>query len=59
MALHHAAGSDLHEGARALLVDKDNRPNYKLKTLHDVTEKDVERFFKPLANGDELTFEQR
>lgn len=59
MALHHAAGSDLHEGARALLVDKDNKPNYNLKTLHDVTEKDVERFFKPLANGDELTFEPR
>lgn len=59
MALHHTAGSDLHEGARALLVDKDNKPNFNPNTLHEVTKEHVERFFKPLPNGDELTFEKR
>jgi 3-hydroxyisobutyryl-CoA hydrolase len=59
MACHHAAGSDLHEGVRALLIDKDNKPNYKPSTLHDVEEEHIERFMKPLPNGDELSFEER
>lgn len=59
MAIHHVAKSDFHEGVRALLIDRDNKPNFEPKTLHEVTEEQVERFFKPLPDGDELTFEQR
>lgn len=59
LAIHHAMGSDLKEGVRALLVEKDLKPKWNPKTLHDVTEAHVERFFKPLPDGDELTFETR
>lgn len=59
MALHHVAGSDIYEGVRALLIDKDNKPKFDPKTLHEVTDEHVERFFKPLPDGDELTFEER
>lgn len=59
MAIHHVAGSDIYEGVRALLIDKDNKPKFNPPTLHEVTEEHVERFFKPLPDGDELTFEKR
>jgi 3-hydroxyisobutyryl-CoA hydrolase len=59
MAIHHVAESDIYEGVRALLIDKDNKPNYKPKTLHEVTEDHVAKFFQSIPDGDELTFEQR
>ncbi|MFJ8593404.1 enoyl-CoA hydratase/isomerase family protein [Streptomyces sp. NPDC093598] len=40
---------DLVEGIRAQVVDKDRRPRWSPKTLADVTDADVERFFTPLG----------
>eukprot|EP00898_Chlorokybus_atmophyticus_P005146 jgi/Chlat1/5632/Chrsp369S05385 len=41
--------SDFQEGIRALLIDKDNNPQWKYKTLREVPEEIVERFFRPLS----------
>ncbi|MGW6543470.1 enoyl-CoA hydratase/isomerase family protein [Streptomyces massasporeus] len=40
---------DLVEGIRAQVVDKDRRPSWSPKTLGEVTDADVERFFTPLG----------
>ncbi|MFF7871208.1 enoyl-CoA hydratase/isomerase family protein [Streptomyces qaidamensis] len=40
---------DLVEGIRARVVDKDRRPRWSPKTLDEVTDSDVERFFTPLG----------
>lgn len=59
LVIHHVIDSDLKEGVRAVLIDKDQKPKWNPKTLHDVTDKHVLRFFKPSPDGDELTFEKR
>jgi enoyl-CoA hydratase len=38
-------GSDFYEGVRAVIVDKDNKPRWRLATLADVSEAEVERHF--------------
>ncbi|MCK8438907.1 enoyl-CoA hydratase/isomerase family protein [Streptomyces sp. D2-8] len=43
---------DLVEGIRAQVVDKDRRPRWSPKTLAEVTDADVERFFTPLGEGE-------
>ncbi len=50
------AGDDFYEGIRAVLIDKDNAPKWNPATLAGISAADVERFFAPLADGDELTF---
>ncbi|MCX3289767.1 enoyl-CoA hydratase/isomerase family protein [Streptomyces sp. NEAU-H22] len=40
---------DLVEGIRAQVVDKDRRPRWSPRTLGEVTDADVERFFLPLG----------
>lgn len=37
---------DFFEGVRSVLVDKDHNPNYKYKTLEDVSDELVESFFE-------------
>lgn len=58
LTFHHANGSDLKEGVRAVLLDKDLKPKWSRKSIYDVTEADVERFFKPIPESYELTFEE-
>lgn len=41
--------SDFCEGIRAVLVDKDNKPNWQPSRLEDVTRARVESFFAPLG----------
>ncbi|MEU0110951.1 enoyl-CoA hydratase/isomerase family protein [Streptomyces sp. NPDC006251] len=43
---------DLVEGIRAQVVDKDRRPRWSPKTLTEVTDADVERFFTPPGRPD-------
>lgn len=57
LALNHKTGGDLKEGVRALLIDKDLRPNWTRKSVYDVTDEDVESFFQPVLKQYELTFE--
>jgi enoyl-CoA hydratase len=49
------AGKDFYEGIRALLVDKDNRPQWSPPELAAVTPALVESHFRPLGARD-LTF---
>lgn len=37
--------NDFYEGVRAVLIDKDKRPNYQYKTLADVSDAFVQSFF--------------
>lgn len=39
---------DLNEGVRALLIDKDKKPDWLFKSVSDVTPEALEQFFKPL-----------
>ena len=49
MSQHFALGHDFPEGVRALLVDKDNAPNWRPARLEDVTDELVARHFEPVA----------
>jgi enoyl-CoA hydratase len=46
---------DFQEGVRAVVVDKDNAPDWSPSTLADVTETLLDDFFGPLAPGEEWT----
>lgn len=50
------ADHDFFEGIRALIVDKDNRPDWQPSTPAGVTPERVESYFLPAAAGD-LTFD--
>ncbi len=47
---------DVLEGTRALIVDKDRKPDWKIKRLEDVTQDAVSSMLAPLGN-DELNVE--
>lgn len=44
-----------HEGVRAVLIDRDNEPDWKPGSLSEVTPQILDSFFEPLGE-DELTF---
>jgi enoyl-CoA hydratase len=46
------AGHDFREGVRALIIDKDGRPEWRPKRLEDVSTADIEAYFRPLPDGD-------
>lgn len=58
LVVNHSEGNDLKEGVRAVLIDKDFKPKWSRKSIYDVTDEDVERFFNPLPKQYELTFEE-
>jgi enoyl-CoA hydratase len=41
---------DFYEGVRAVIVDKDNKPQWKPATLAEMSEHSIEKYFAPLAN---------
>jgi enoyl-CoA hydratase len=47
-------GHDFYEGVRAVIVDKDNKPQWRPATLDDVAGTEIERHFAPLDGGDSL-----
>ena len=46
---------DFQEGVRAVVVDKDNRPNWSPADLSGVTDADLDALFAPLPAGEEWT----
>lgn len=59
IAIQHVIDSDMKEGCRAILFDKDDDPKWNPSTLAEVTKEHVERFFSPVPENDELEFEAR
>jgi enoyl-CoA hydratase len=47
--------ADFLEGVRAVIIDKDNAPNWQPDTLEAVSDADIDAYFAPLG-ADELTF---
>ena len=43
-------GKDFYEGVRAVIVDKDNAPNWQPAALADVSDAAIEKYFAPLAD---------
>jgi enoyl-CoA hydratase len=52
LVLRFLAGHDFREGVRALIIDKDGRPEWRPSRLEDVSAADVEAYFRPLPRGD-------
>ncbi len=46
------AGHDFYEGVRAVIVDKDNTPIWSPTVFDDVTDADVDAYFKELGDAD-------
>lgn len=59
IAVQHLIKSDMREGCRAILFEKDDNPRWNPANLSDVTKDHVERFFQPVPDGNELEFESR
>lgn len=57
IAVQHVIESDMREGCRAIVFERDDNPKWNPKTLKEVTNDQVERFFQPVPENDELTFE--
>ena len=51
--------TDLFEGVRALLVDKDNKPKWNPSKLADVSDAILERYFSNLPTEQELKLPSR
>ena len=45
-AMRRPHRADFCEGIRALLIDKDNNPQWKHKSIHEVTKEEVDALFK-------------
>ena len=56
LSQHVMAGHDFYEGVRALIIDKDSKPNWRPFALGDVTANMVNGYFEAAPTGD-LTFE--
>mgnify|MGYP002737686025 CR=1 FL=1 len=52
--MNAVAGTELAEGIRAQLIDKDRNPQWTPARLEDVTQEDVEAFFAPVDGVDDL-----
>lgn len=48
-ASHVLLGHDFYEGVRAAIVDKDRNPQWKPNSLEQVSNRDIESYFAPVA----------
>jgi enoyl-CoA hydratase len=48
--MHVMAGDDFYEGVRAVLVDKDHKPRWRLSSADSVSQAAVDRHFEDLAD---------
>lgn len=44
-------GKDFYEGVRCLLVDKKGSPDWEFKTVSDVSEAEVAKYFRPMSDA--------
>jgi enoyl-CoA hydratase/carnithine racemase len=51
LSVHFSLHTDFPEGVRALLIDKDQKPNWQPPTLEEVGQASVETYFTPLWNS--------
>ena len=49
-------GTDFYEGVRAVIIDKDNAPNWSPSDISDVDSGALDAYFEPLPDDKELTF---
>lgn len=47
LAQKFCQGSDFFEGIRAMIIDKDNQPNWQPKRLEDISQNVIEEYFNP------------
>ncbi len=52
---HVMAGHDFYEGVRAMLIDRDRKPQWRPATLAEVTDGMVDAYFAPIGDR-ELRF---
>jgi len=52
LAVRFLREKDLSEGVRAVLIDKDNQPNWKHGSINDVSVKEIDTFFAKLDEPD-------
>lgn len=57
LTMNHYEAGDVKEGVRAMLIDKDMKPNWSRKTIYEVTNEDVDMFLRPLPQKYELRFD--
>lgn len=48
-------GHEFFEGVRAVIIDKDNKPDWRPATLADVSDADIDAYFAPLPDELDLT----
>ncbi|OQS04367.1 3-hydroxyisobutyryl-CoA hydrolase [Thraustotheca clavata] len=58
MATRMMENPDFFEGVRSVIIDKDNAPNWLHASVKDVTNEEVDRFFAPLPEDEELVLYQ-
>jgi len=56
LSTHCLDGVDFYEGVRAVIIDKDNAPQWSPATLEGVEDAVIQAYFEPLAADKELTF---
>jgi len=52
---HIMAGHDFYEGVRAMLIDRDRKPQWRPAALAEVTDSAVDAYFAPIGDR-ELRF---
>ncbi|KAM3723826.1 3-hydroxyisobutyryl-CoA hydrolase [Dirofilaria immitis] len=49
---------DFHEGCRAILIDKDQKPNWKPTSIEEISDEMMDEYFAPLQESEELIIKE-